>query len=146
MNYFWPGSVNTHWGPGPVNINSGPGPLNTNWGPGPVNTSLGPRPGAGGQSQGHGLSKGPEAGKYKYPLKLAYNRNKLFKTLHYWSRDMLHFDFLDKGLGIVSPAHFEYDFSTEMFFMLYSINWPNFSAWLSLLLEILGNICIAIVY
>ena len=19
MNYFWPGSVNTHWGPGPVN-------------------------------------------------------------------------------------------------------------------------------
>ena len=29
MNYFWPGSVNTHWGPG------GPGPVNTNLGPGP---------------------------------------------------------------------------------------------------------------
>ena len=35
---------------------------------------------------------------------------------------MLNFDFLDKGLGIVSPAHFAYDFSTKMFLMLYSIN------------------------
>ena len=26
---------------------------------------------------------------------------------------MLNFDFLDKGLGIVSPAHFEHDFSTK---------------------------------
>ena len=78
-------------------------------------------------------------------LKLAYNRNKLFKTLYYWSRDMLNFDFLDKGLGIVSPAHFVYDFSTKMFLMLYSINWPNFIVWLLLLLEILGNMCIALV-
>ena len=78
-------------------------------------------------------------------LKLAYNRNKMFKTLHYWSRDMLSFVFLDKGLGIISPAHFVYDFSTKMFLMLYSINWSNFIVWLPLLLEILGNICIAIV-
>ena len=35
---------------------------------------------------------------------------------------MLNFDFLDKGLGIVSAAHFVYDFSTETFLMLYSIN------------------------
>ena len=35
---------------------------------------------------------------------------------------MVNFDFLDKGLGIVSPAHFVYDFSTKMFRMLYSIN------------------------
>ena len=55
---------------------------------------------------------------------------------------MLNFDFLDKGLGIVSPAHFVYDFSTKMFFMLYSVNLPNFIAWLSLLLEILDNMCI----
>ena len=27
---------------------------------------------------------------------------------------MLNFDFLDKGLGIVSSAHFVYDFSTKM--------------------------------
>ena len=59
---------------------------------------------------------------------------------------MLKFDFLDKGLGIVSPAHFVYDFSTKIFLMLNSINWPNFIPWLPLLLRILGNICIAIVY
>ena len=58
---------------------------------------------------------------------------------------MLNFDFLDKGLGIVSPAHFMYDFSTKMFLMLYSINWQNFIPWLPLLIEILGNMCIAIV-
>ena len=35
---------------------------------------------------------------------------------------MLNFDFLDKGPGIISPAHFGYDFSTKMFLMLYFIN------------------------
>ena len=57
---------------------------------------------------------------------------------------MLNFDFLEKGLGIVSAAHFVYCFSTKMF-LLYSINWSNFIAWLLLLLEILGNMYIAIV-
>ena len=57
---------------------------------------------------------------------------------------MLNFDFLDKGQEIVSPAHFAYDFLTKMFLMLYSINYPNFIAWFSLLLEILGNMYIAI--
>ena len=46
---------------------------------------------------------------------------------------------------MVSPAHFVYDFSIKMFLMLYSINRPNFMVWLTLLLEILGNMCIAIV-
>ena len=78
-------------------------------------------------------------------LKLAYNRNKLFKTLHFYLRDMLNFDFLDKGLGIVSPGHFVYDFSRKIFLMSNSINWPNFIVWLPLLLEILFNMCIAIV-
>ena len=32
-----------------------------------------------------------------------------------------------------------------MFLRLYSINWPNFTVWLPLLLEILGNMCIVIV-
>ena len=32
------------------------------------------------------------------------------------------------------------------FLMLHSINWPNFIVWLSLPLEILGNMCITIVY
>ena len=35
---------------------------------------------------------------------------------------MLNFVFVDKGLGVVSPEHFEYDFSTKMFLILYSIN------------------------
>ena len=78
-------------------------------------------------------------------LKLTYNRNKLFKTLNYWSRDMLNFAILDKGLGIVPAEHFVYDFSTKMFIKLYSINWPNFIFWLPLLLGILSNMCIAIV-
>ena len=73
-------------------------------------------------------------------LKLVYNRNKLFKTLHYWSRNMLNFEFLDKGLGMVSSVYFVYNFSRNMFLMLYSINWPSFIVWLPLLLEILGNI------
>ena len=78
-------------------------------------------------------------------LKLAYNRNKLFKTLHYWSRDMLNFGILDKGLWIISPAHFVYDLSTKMFLIFYSINWSNLIVWSPLLLEILGSMCIAIV-
>ena len=35
---------------------------------------------------------------------------------------MLNFDFLEKGLGIVSPPHTAYDFSRKIFLMLYSIN------------------------
>ena len=79
-------------------------------------------------------------------FKLAYNGNKLLKTLHYWSGDMLNFDILDEVQGTVSPVLFVYDFSTKMFLVLYSINGPNFIVWLSLLLKILGNMCIAIVW
>ena len=35
---------------------------------------------------------------------------------------MLKFDFLEKGVGIVSPPHFVYNFSRKMFIMLHSIN------------------------
>ena len=31
-------------------------------------------------------------------LNMAYNKNKLYKNLNYWSRDMLKFDFLEKDL------------------------------------------------
>ena len=75
-------------------------------------------------------------------LNLAYYKNKLYKTLDYWSRDNLNFDILEKGLGIVSSPHFVYDFSIKMFLMLYSIIWPNFIAWWPLLLKILGNMYI----
>ena len=63
----------------------------------------------------------------------------------YWSRNVLNFDFLENDLEIVSSPHFVYDFSKKMFLMLYSINWRNLIVWFLLLLEILGNICIAIV-
>ena len=58
---------------------------------------------------------------------------------------MLNFSFSEKGLGLVSPPHFVYGFSRKMLFMLYSLNWLNFIAWLSLLLKIFGNTCITIV-
>ena len=79
-------------------------------------------------------------------LNLAYNKKKLYKTLGYWSSDMLTFLFLEKDLGILSPAHFVYVFSRKMFLILCSINLPNLNVWLSLLLQILVKMCIAIVY
>ena len=33
--------------------------------------------------------------------------------------------FSEKGLGIVSPPHFVYNFSINFFLMLHSINWPK---------------------
>ena len=35
---------------------------------------------------------------------------------------MLNFDYLEKGLGIVSLPHFVYDLSRKMCLMLYAIN------------------------
>ena len=58
---------------------------------------------------------------------------------------MLNFDFLEKGLGIVSAPHFLYDFLRKMFLTLYSTNWQNFIIWMPLLLKILDKISIAIV-
>ena len=57
--------------------------------------------------------------------------------------DLLNFNFLEKGLGIVFPTHFENYFSRKNFLVLYSINWPNFIISLPLFIEILANICIA---
>ena len=71
-------------------------------------------------------------------LNLGYNKNKLNKTLDYWSRDILNFNFPEKGLGL-APPHFVYDVSRKMFLMSYSINWPDFIVWFPLILEILGN-------
>ena len=45
-------------------------------------------------------------------------RNKLYKTIDHWSRDMLNFYFLEKGQEIVSPP---YDFSRKMVHVIYSI-------------------------
>ena len=51
-------------------------------------------------------------------LILAYNESKLYNTLHYSSRDMLNFDFLEKSVGIVSLPHFVNDFSRKMFHVI----------------------------
>ena len=83
----------------------------------------------------YGKSKCPEA-YFQYisvALNLTYNKNKFHKTLHYWSRDMFNFDFLEKA------------FSRKMLIIFYPINWPHFIVWLPLVLQILGNIYIAIV-
>ena len=69
------------------------------------------------------------------------------KISHFqWISDMLKFDVLKKGLGVVSPPHVECDFSRKMFPMLYSINWPKAIVWLLLIREISGNMCTEIVY
>ena len=41
---------------------------------------------------------------------------------HYLSRDMLNFNFSEKGQRVVSPPHFVYDFSRKTFLMLHSTN------------------------
>ena len=71
-------------------------------------------------------------------------KNKLLKTLDYGSRDMLSFDFLVQGLGIVSSPYFLHDFLSKTFLLLYSVNQSNFIFWMPLLHEILGNIFIGI--
>ena len=49
-----------------------------------------------------------------------------------------------KGSGTSFSTTFSVWFSVKLF-LLYSINWPTFIVRLSLLLEILGNICVAII-
>ena len=49
------------------------------------------------------------------------------------------------GLELVSLPHFLHVFWKKIFLLLHSINWPNFIAWLPLLLELLGNMCSVIV-
>ena len=82
---------------------------------------------------------------FRKPSTWTFNENKLHKTLHHWFRDMISFDILEKNMGLVLPPHFVYDFSRNMFPVSFSINWPTFIVWLPLLLNILGNMCIAFV-
>ena len=65
-----------------------------------------------------------------------------YKALDAWSRDMGNFNYSEKGLELVSPPYFVYGFG-EM--LIHFIKWPNLIVWLSLLLKILGNMCITIV-
>ena len=58
-------------------------------------------------------------------LLLFFTKNKLYKILDYCSIDMLNFDFLEKGLGIVSAPH---SFSTTLNLTL-SFQSNNVSTW-----------------
>ena len=94
----------------------------------------------------HGESKKLSLNKFWQPSTChAIKTNYIKLQTKYWSRDMLNFNFSEKGLELVSLPHSVYDFSREMLFMLHSINWSNLIVWLSLLLEILGNMCVTIV-
>ena len=76
-----------------------------------------------------------------------YNKNKQYKTWDYWSREVLNFDFSEKGLGSRNSFStiFSACFLKKNLFHVISINWPNFIVWLPLLLEIWCNKCIIIV-
>ena len=51
----------------------------------------------------------------------------------------------NKGMsGLFYLSHFLHDFWRKIFLTLYAIKWLNLIAWLPLLLEILGNMCIII--
>ena len=76
-------------------------------------------------------------------LNLSYNKSKLYKTLDYWSRDMFNFNFLEKGMGLVSLPHFVHDFSKKWFSWYIQLTdqillSDSFTSW--------GNMCITIVY
>ena len=67
----------------------------------------------------------------------------LYKTLEYWSRDMYNFDFFERVLGSFSNTFWVWFF--EKNFSCYSLLTDQISVRLSLLLDILGNMCIAVV-
>ena len=59
----------------------------------------------------------------------------------------LHKAFLKDGvLELVSLLHFLNAFCEKIFLTLYSTDWPSFIVWLSLLLAILGRMCIVIIF
>ena len=59
---------------------------------------------------------------------------------HLLSPHVKFFYKIKRGLKLVSLPHFLHNFRRKIFFLLYSINWPNVIVWLPL-----GNMCIAIV-
>ena len=77
-------------------------------------------------------------------LNLAYDK-KTVKNARLLIQICAKFWFFRKGLEIVSPLHFVHDISRKIFLMLCSIDWPNLTAWLHVLLELLGNMFIGTV-
>ena len=61
------------------------------------------------------------------------------------SRHIKLFKKIKRDLELVSLSYFSHNFWIKIFLLLYSSNWPNFIVWLSLLSELLVNMCIVIV-
>ena len=62
-----------------------------------------------------------------------------------WFKAVLNFLFFfvkRSGTSFSTTTYYQ----EKYFFMLYPIYWPNFTFWLPLLLEILGNICVVIIF
>ena len=49
---------------------------------------------------------------------------------------MFDFNFSENSLELVPPPYFVYDFSSKMFVMLHSIDWPSFIIWSPIRLEV----------
>ena len=64
----------------------------------------------------------------------------------FWSRDMLNFWCFTKWFVTSFLSKFVHDFSRKIFFMLYSIYWPNFIVWFSLFSEVSGNMFIVNIF
>ena len=84
-------------------------------------------------------------------LNWIYNENELLKPNRLLIQRYVQFWFFRKRSGNLNPncksqSHFMDEFSRKTFFILHSINWPDFVAWLALPLKILGNLCIVIIY
>ena len=90
--------------------------------------------------------------KVLYSLFLLYAKlrdNELYQNQAAERLLLPHIKFFQKtktGLQLVSLSHFLHYLWRKTFFLLYSINWPIFIFWLSLLRQILGKMCIVIFY
>ena len=84
-------------------------------------------------------------------LFLLYAKPKAIEICWNYAADYLHLPhiklFFQKewGLELGSLPYFLHNFWSKIFLLIYSINWPSFIIWLSLLRETLGNMCIVIV-
>ena len=89
--------------------------------------------------------------KVSYSLFLFYAKPEAIETCWNYAADYLHlphfklFQNTKSGLELGSLPYFLHNFWSKIFLLIYSINWPSFIVWLSLLREILSNTCIAIV-
>ena len=82
---------------------------------------------------------------------------KVLKSIDYWQSKSVetklqiacfhlkYKSFLKTKRGLVSLPHFLHEFLREMFVLLYFVNWPNMIFWLTVLRDIVGNMCIVTV-